>query len=246
MIIRTVLLLALASSALGCKPVDIEKAEKAEQAERDEAAASTSAELAPPMEQLLVTSEQLDIGTEVTDEMVEVAEFPKKYVTSDMLVADSRGDIIGRSVAHAVPKGALLHERDFDSKKVGVAEAPALEPIVAAVAESPQRALADKARAAIIAKGNAAYVGTLTIAAGASVPEHRDPTEEFLYVLAGGGTITIDDTSHELSPDMVVFMPAGASVSFQNGETETRLVQVFAGPGPAAKYDSWDVVEPAE
>jgi quercetin dioxygenase-like cupin family protein len=96
-----------------------------------------------------------------------------------------------------------------------------------------------KAMAAMYAMGEQAYFGRLELDAGAAVPEHADPTEEFIYVLSGGGTMRIDGATHEVGPQTLVYMPAGAVVSFTNGPERLVALQVFAGPGPAAKYDAW-------
>jgi len=94
-----------------------------------------------------------------------------------------------------------------------------------------------------LARGQAAFLGELTLAPGAKVPAHRDPTEEIVYVQRGGGTMTMDGETFELAAGDSVVMPAGAEVSFVNGDAESVVVQVFAGPGPADKYDAWPVGE---
>ena len=75
--------------------------------------------------------------------------------------------------------------------------------------------------------------------ADAAVPEHQDATEEYIHVLSGGGTVTIDGQAHEVQAGGTIFMPAGATVSFQNGKEPMVALQVFAGPAPSAKYESW-------
>ena len=75
---------------------------------------------------------------------------------------------------------------------------------------------------------------------GASVPLHRDTTEEYLYVLIGSGTITVDGDSFSIQTGSTVYMPKNAEVSFQNSNnTFSRFIQVFAGPEPGSKYKSW-------
>lgn len=92
--------------------------------------------------------------------------------------------------------------------------------------------------------GQAAYVGRLDVAPGAGVPEHRDPTEEYIYVMEGRGTIWVDGQAQEVSPGALVYMPARSLVKFQNGDQTLKAVQVFAGPGPEAKYDAWSPQAP--
>jgi quercetin dioxygenase-like cupin family protein len=85
-----------------------------------------------------------------------------------------------------------------------------------------------------------AFFAVLELVPGAKVPLHRDATEEYIYIVAGTGKITIDGTVHELRPGSGVFMPAGAEVSFVvTGQETLRAVQFFAGQGPEAKYDAW-------
>ncbi len=98
-----------------------------------------------------------------------------------------------------------------------------------------------KAEVFVLARGAEAFLGKLELAPGAAVPEHQDATEEFIFVLEGEGTITIDGAQHTVVPNTAVYMPADATVSFQNGDKHMVALQVFAGPEPAAKYDGWAV-----
>jgi len=90
-----------------------------------------------------------------------------------------------------------------------------------------------------LAQGQNAFLGRLELAPGAKVPQHQDPTEEYIHVVQGGGTLTINGQPHVITAGTTVFMPAGATVSFQNGPQQLIAIQVFAGPGPAAKYGQW-------
>jgi len=84
-----------------------------------------------------------------------------------------------------------------------------------------------------------AFLAVLELAPGAKVPEHADATEEYIYVLEGGGVITVDGVQHTLVVGDAVYMPANAVVTYTNGADASKIVQVFAGPGPEAKYDAW-------
>ena len=95
----------------------------------------------------------------------------------------------------------------------------------------------------VLARGDNAFLGRLELAPGGKVPEHRDPTEEYIHILEGSGRFTIDGRTYEVGPGTTIFMPAGALVSFENGPEEKMVaIQVFAGPEPAAKYEAWQVV----
>ena len=96
-----------------------------------------------------------------------------------------------------------------------------------------------KANIIPFAMGEKAFLGKLWLAPNAAVPEHQDPTEEYLYVLSGSGTLTLDGTVHEVGPGHVIYMPANATVSYQNGNAPMEAIQVFAGPASADKYAKW-------
>lgn len=77
------------------------------------------------------------------------------------------------------------------------AAAPALPALPAAVtpldrAEHRQKGNG-QAQVWALARGRNAFVGKLELAPDGKVPEHRDPTEEYIHILEGGGTFTIDD-----------------------------------------------------
>ena len=102
-----------------------------------------------------------------------------------------------------------------------------------------------RAEIRLLAQGSRAFIGELTLAAGAQVPQHRDEDEEYLHILSGSGKITIDGVEHTLRAGATVYMPARAEVSFVNGDQPLRALQVFAGPESAAKYQRWTPVEGA-
>lgn len=123
----------------------------------------------------------------------------------------------------------------------GCAPAPTTPPAEVRTAAAVQRLAAPHGKAHVteLAKGNAAWLGILELAPDVAVPEHRDPTEETIHVLEGGGTITIDGQEHTVSAGDTIFMPANAQVSYKNGPAPMRAIQVFAGPEPAEKYATW-------
>jgi len=117
---------------------------------------------------------------------------------------------------------------------------PPAQPAVVTAADQDKRAAPNgRAWITILGQGNEAFLGRLELAANAAVPEHQDPTEEYIHVLEGSGTLTMNGEAHEIGPGTTVFMPAGATVSYQNGPERLVAIQVFAGPEPASKYDTW-------
>jgi len=122
------------------------------------------------------------------------------------------------------------------------AELPPLAPSIVGVEDAERRdAPNGQASVAFLARGHGAFVGRLEMAPEAAVPEHQDATEEYIHVLEGHGTITIDGTEHEVGPGTTIFMPAGATVSYRNGDERMVALQVFAGPEPANKYNEWSI-----
>ena len=107
--------------------------------------------------------------------------------------------------------------------------------------DAAPRAISPSGKASVshLARGRNAYVGLLRMDSGGSVPTHRDATEEYIHILEGSGTMTIDGSVYEVAAGTTIYMPADAEVSFQNGESELAAIQVFAGPEPAAKYEAW-------
>ncbi len=114
--------------------------------------------------------------------------------------------------------------------------------VLDATEHAPRRSPSGTAWSVALVQGANAYLGIMVIAPGATIPEHADESEEYLYVLAGGGTLSIDGAVFELAPGSAVLMPAGSRVSYQNGPAESRVVQVFADPRSARKYEAWPLV----
>lgn len=144
--------------------------------------------------------------------------------------------VLGVGVAATAPSQAQLPVPEVSES------VPAVLPTVRALRDTARRvAPSGKASVRLLAEGRQAFVGLLTLAAGAQVPEHRDASEETLHVMKGSGTITIDDLTYALRPGTTVFMPANAKVRYANGPEELVAIQVFAGPESAAKYLAWPI-----
>ena len=80
--------------------------------------------------------------------------------------------------------------------------APAPRPAsVTALAQAEHRRKGDAAAIHLLARGENAFLGKLEMAPGGEVPEHRDPTEEYIHILEGGGVFTIDGRTHRLALD---------------------------------------------
>lgn len=113
-------------------------------------------------------------------------------------------------------------------------------PLVVHTNRAPQKVGEDgQLRAIMLTQGQNAYMGKLVIEPNAQVPERRHGAEEYLYVIEGSSVISINGQSYILGPRMAVYIPADASVSYVNGNERFLAVQVYAGPGPAEAYNTW-------
>ncbi len=96
-----------------------------------------------------------------------------------------------------------------------------------------------KARMLKMAEGKNAFFAILMLEPGAAIPFHRDSTEEYILIMEGGGTLTMDGQSYTLEEGSVAYMRPNAEVAFLNGTRQTFGFQIFAGPEPASKYTTW-------
>jgi quercetin dioxygenase-like cupin family protein len=112
-------------------------------------------------------------------------------------------------------------------------------PIVSVQDNDPWLAPSGKAELMKVAQGANAFLAMLKMEPGAVVPVHRDATEEYILFLSGGGIITINGTTTDVSEGSAVYMAPDAEVTFTAGGSGAVVFQVFAGPQPAVKYDSW-------
>jgi quercetin dioxygenase-like cupin family protein len=88
-----------------------------------------------------------------------------------------------------------------------------------------------------INSAKSAFIGYLKIPAKGSVPEHRDETEEYIFITKGEGKMWIDDKEYVVKVQDLVFMPANSKVKFE-AKTDFEALQMFAPSGPERKYKS--------
>lgn len=143
-----------------------------------------------------------------------------------------------RTLAAAIG-GALLGASLTMAATTATSKDAPRKPAVVSIESAPKRHLKNRARVHMLARGKEAFLGRLELAPGGAVPEHRDPTEEYLYILEGHGTLHINDVQHTVTPHTTIYMPAGAKVRYTNGDRRLVALQVFANPGPEAKYNAW-------
>lgn len=92
-----------------------------------------------------------------------------------------------------------------------------------------------------LVRGRNAVVSRLVLAPGARIPPNVDPTEEYVVVLDGTGTTTVDGVTHDLYPGVALYIPPGVEAGAICGDAPLTVLQVFAGPKPADKYQAWPV-----
>lgn len=189
--------------------------------------------------EVLKATQTVEAGTVLDESMFEVVTFPTAYLPPSPLLAGDIDDWVGQELQLKVEEGRLLEGRDFMPPGGFEGFSPPRDPSVVSLAEVERKVSeSGQSHATSLAVGEEAYVGILEIQAGASVPAHQDPTEEFILVLEGEGVMTIDGEEYAVTADTFVYMPAEAEVSFV-ATTNVKAVQVFGGPAPAEKYGEW-------
>ena len=84
---------------------------------------------------------------------------------------------------------------------------------------------------------NSAALSMVSGKSGWAVPEHRHPeADEILYVLEGGGKLTLNGQQIKIQADTAVFIPKNAPHSFIAGDQGIRALQVYAPGGPEQRF----------
>lgn len=166
-------------------------------------------------------------------------------VASDVIVAPRGarlelaavdGQPITATVA-LVPGGAMGVARAGALPELLASEVPAKPPLVRRVAAAAARRYprAGGATTLLVEQGAASWA-ELEIDAGAAVPPHVHPREtEVVYVLAGGGTMTIGGVAVAIEATSVVQIPPGVEHSF-TATAATRALQLYSPPGPEQRW----------
>jgi mannose-6-phosphate isomerase-like protein (cupin superfamily) len=82
------------------------------------------------------------------------------------------------------------------------------------------------------------YVGILEAEPGAEVPRNSHPgSAEILYVMSGGGDVTIGSEKVGFGADEALHIPDGQPHAARfTGPEKTVMLQVFAPAGPEERY----------
>lgn len=116
--------------------------------------------------------------------------------------------------------------------------------------DAPAYSLAGgKSVARLVLEGQA-YMGVLEAKPGFVVPKHTHPRSiEMLYVLEGGGWMTIAGKRAKVVPGMVIQVPAGVEHSFEIPSDfkggDFKAVQVYTVAGPQKRFKKGKLLPPA-
>jgi quercetin dioxygenase-like cupin family protein len=87
-----------------------------------------------------------------------------------------------------------------------------------------------------ITNDKAFAASVLTLAKGATVPEHVHQNEtEMLYILAGSGTLTVAGVQLAVTPSSVVQVPPATKHSF-TATADVRALQIYTPAGPEQRF----------
>lgn len=113
-------------------------------------------------------------------------------------------------------------------------------PFWALTKDAPRYAIAGGLGKATIVLEGQAYMGLLEGKPGLVVPPHSHPKSiEMLYVLEGGGWMTIARQRTRVIPGMVIQVPAGVQHSFEipkDAKQDFKAVQVYTPSGPQTRF----------
>ncbi len=87
------------------------------------------------------------------------------------------------------------------------------------------------------APDNRASVAGMTLDADAAVVKHHhESSTELLFVLEGGGTLTVAGLEREVARFDAIQIPPGVSHSFRNGGETTKVIQSYSPSGPEQRF----------
>lgn len=124
------------------------------------------------------------------------------------------------------------------------ASAPSAVRYVVPTAEAPRHVIANgKGRATLLLTpstgATAASMTLLEFQPGAEVPEHvHEASAEILYVQEGAAEMTVAGEKRRVVQGDAVYIPAGVKHSARvvSDKAPFKAVQVYAGPGPEARF----------
>jgi quercetin dioxygenase-like cupin family protein len=121
----------------------------------------------------------------------------------------------------------------------GLKAPPGPKPVLVTVDRaSPIKLLGGKAQAKILLEEKntgspALAVAILEFDGGVELPRHAHTSaSELLFVLQGGGKVTVGNESHNFGPNAAIYVPGDQPHGAKMGGGPTQMVQIFAPAGP--------------
>lgn len=155
---------------------------------------------------------------------------------ASLTLASVDGAPLGATVAIA-PGGPMGTARAGALPEALPSQVPTKPPAIRHVVAAGARRYALPTGAATIQVETAPLAATvLELAAGATVPPHVHAREtEVLYVLGGGGTMTVGGVTLAVESTAVIQIPAGVEHSF-TAAAATTAFQLYSPPGPEQRF----------
>lgn len=155
---------------------------------------------------------------------------------ANLVLASADGQPVAATVA-IVPGGALGVARAGALPEALPSQVPArpaaIRHVVAAAARRYPQA---SGAATLLVEAAPVAASVLELDAGAVIPVHvHAGSTEVLYVLAGGGTMTVDGVAIAVEPTSVIQIPPGVPHGF-TATAATRGFQLYAPPGPEQRF----------
>jgi mannose-6-phosphate isomerase-like protein (cupin superfamily) len=64
-------------------------------------------------------------------------------------------------------------------------------------------------------------------------PHSHDDAEHSWFILEGTGTVTLEDTSYNIGPNMTIYIPPGMMHSIEaDAGSELKYIVIYSPPGP--------------
>ena len=87
------------------------------------------------------------------------------------------------------------------------------------------------------APDNAASLGELSLEAGTAIPAHRHPgATEILFIIEGGGTMTVAGQAREVGRLDAIQIPPGVEHAFVAGDEQVKAIQLYTPSGPEQRF----------
>lgn len=116
-------------------------------------------------------------------------------------------------------------------------------PLVRAHSQAPSYVIAGgKGKVSMLfdlenAPGGGSSLAGITFAAGTAVPTHiHESSTEVIFIIEGGGTMTVDGVAREVARWDAIQVPPGVEHSFVAGAETVKAIQLYTPAGPEQRF----------